>query len=86
MNVSRTVSMMWCFQYAGGSAQFSPVEDGRIYSVEITEDTIQAVDQALEGEDYSQGAPLFHGPPEFRQQQRRMVRQRAETSVFLRRS
>ena len=47
------------FQYAGGSAQFSPVEDGRIYSVEITEDTIQAVDQALEGEDYSQGALFF---------------------------
>ena len=47
------------FQYAGGSAQFSPVADGRIYSVEITDDTIQAVDQALEGEDYSQGALFF---------------------------
>ena len=27
--------------------------------MEITDDTIQAVDQALEGEDYSQGALFF---------------------------
>ena len=47
------------FQYAGGSAQFSPVEDGRIYSVEITNDTIEAVDRALSGEDYSEGALFF---------------------------
>lgn len=47
------------FQYSGGSPQFSPVEDGRIYSVTITDDTIEAVDRALEGEDYSEGALFF---------------------------
>lgn len=49
------------FQYAGGSAQFSPVEDGRIYSVEITEDTIQAVDQAWKGRIIPR-APSFSWP------------------------
>ena len=48
------------FQYAGGSAQFSLVEDGRIYSVEITEDTIQAVDRPWKGGSF-QGA-LFSWP------------------------
>ena len=43
----------------GGSVQFSPTADGRIYSVEITEDTYEAVDRALEGEDYSDGALFF---------------------------
>ena len=60
------------FQYAGGSAQFSPVADGRIYSVEITEDTIQAVDQAWKGRIIPR-ALSFHGSSEFRQQQRGMV-------------
>ncbi len=43
----------------GGAAQFSPTADGRIYTVEITEDTYEAVDRALKGEDYSQGAIFF---------------------------
>lgn len=47
------------FQYSGGSPQFSPVEDGRIYSVEVTNETIEAVDRALNGEDYSEGALFF---------------------------
>lgn len=47
------------FQRSGQTAQFSPVEDGRIYSVTITEDTIEAVDRALDGEDYSEGALFF---------------------------
>lgn len=47
------------FQYAGGAHQFSPVEDGRIYTVEITNDTIEAVERALNGEDYSEGALFF---------------------------
>lgn len=47
------------YQYAGGACQFSPVGDGRIYSVEITEDTIEAVDRAISGEDYSGGALFF---------------------------
>ncbi len=42
-----------------GSAQFSPTEDGRIDSVEITEDTIEAVGRVLSGEDYTQGALFF---------------------------
>ena len=43
----------------GGTAQFSPTLDGRIYTVEITDDTYQAVDRALAGEDYSEGALFF---------------------------
>lgn len=42
-----------------GYAQFSPTEDGRIYSCAITESTIEAVDRALQGEDNSQGALFF---------------------------
>ena len=40
-------------------AQFQPTVDGRINSVTITEETIEAVDRALSGEDYSQGALCF---------------------------
>jgi len=47
------------FQYAGGAPQFSPVGDGRIYSVEITNSTVEAVERALSGEDYSEGALFF---------------------------
>lgn len=43
----------------GGTAQFSPTEDGRIYTVEVSEDTYEAVDRALKGEDYSEGALFF---------------------------
>ena len=46
-------------QTAGGSPQFSPTDDGRIYTVSIPDDTIEAVDRALAGEDYSQGALFF---------------------------
>lgn len=44
---------------SGGTAQFSPTEDGRIYTVAITDDTYEAVDRALDGEDYSEGALFF---------------------------
>lgn len=47
------------WQEIGGSAQFQPTIDGRIYSVEITQDTIEAVDRAIAGEDYSKGALYF---------------------------
>ena len=47
------------FQYAGGAPQFSPVADGRIYSVTITDSTVEAVERALGGEDYSEGALFF---------------------------
>lgn len=39
--------------------QFSPVENGAIDRVSITEDTVQAVSMALSGTDYSQGALFF---------------------------
>ena len=39
--------------------QFSPITDGRYYSVTIRPTTVEAVDRALNGEDYSQGALFF---------------------------
>ncbi len=39
--------------------QFSPISDGAFFEVEVTEATIEAVDRALAGEDYSQGAMYF---------------------------
>lgn len=47
------------WQRVGNSAQFSPTEDGRIHSCEITNSTIEAVELALQGEDNSQGALFF---------------------------
>lgn len=43
----------------GDVVQFSPTADGRIDSVSVTAETIEAVDRALAGEDYSQGALWF---------------------------
>lgn len=45
--------------YHGNGEQFTPVRDGRFNSVTITQSTIEAVDRALAGEDYSQGAIFF---------------------------
>lgn len=42
-----------------GAAQFSPTEDGRIGTIEISEMTKEAVRQVLEGLDYSEGALFF---------------------------
>lgn len=39
--------------------QFSPIRDGRFYSVKVTSTTVEAVRRALAGEDYSQGALFF---------------------------
>lgn len=47
------------FQQENGVAQFSPVASGRIYRVEVSEETCEAVDRALSGEDISQGALYF---------------------------
>lgn len=47
------------WQYVNGVPQFSPTYDGRIYEVTVTEETREAVKQALEGVDYSQGALFF---------------------------
>lgn len=40
-------------------SQFSPVLDGSINTCEVTQETIDAVNRALTGEDYSQGALYF---------------------------
>ncbi len=47
------------FQQENGVAQFSPVSNGRIYQVKISEETREAVERALQGEDISQGALYF---------------------------
>lgn len=47
------------FQNVKGAVQFSPIADGRYYSVRIAESTKESVDRALAGEDYSQGALYF---------------------------
>ena len=47
------------FEYKNGVPQFSPVYDGRIYEVTASELTREAVKQALEGVDYSEGALFF---------------------------
>lgn len=47
------------FQQSKGVTQFSPVASGRIHTVEVSEETIAAVERALAGEDISQGALYF---------------------------
>ena len=47
------------FQKNGNTYQFSPTKDGRFWSVKVTDETIEAVSRALEGEDYSNGALYF---------------------------
>lgn len=47
------------WQNTGGVPQFSPTYDGRIYRVKVTDDTREAVRQALSGVDYSEGALYF---------------------------
>lgn len=47
------------FEKSGGSAQFAPTVDGRYFTVGVTEETREAVEKALYGEDYSQGALFF---------------------------
>ncbi len=53
-----TVSeVVW--EYDNGVPQFSPTYDGRINEVTVSDLTKEAVKQALEGVDYSQGALFF---------------------------
>lgn len=47
------------FQKEQGVCQFSPVSNGRIWQVKISEETSEAVERALEGEDISDGALYF---------------------------
>ncbi len=47
------------WQSVNGVPQFSPTYDGRIYEVTVTDETKEAVRQAMNGTDYSQGALFF---------------------------
>lgn len=47
------------FQQEKGVAQFSPISNGTFYKVEISEETYEAVNRALLGEDISEGALFF---------------------------
>lgn len=47
------------FQRDGGTYQFSPIKDGRYYSVKVSSDTKKAVNRVLQGEDESKGALYF---------------------------
>lgn len=47
------------FQQENGVAQFSPVANGKIYQVKVSQETCDAVERALQGEDISQGALYF---------------------------
>lgn len=42
-----------------GKVQFSPISDGRYYSVTVTDSSKKAVESAFNGEDYSKGALYF---------------------------
>lgn len=47
------------FQSSGGKTQFAPTRDGRFYSVKISQETVNAVERAIYGEDISGGALYF---------------------------
>lgn len=47
------------YQKVKGTTQFSPVGNGRINHVSVSEETKEAVSRALEGEDISEGALYF---------------------------
>lgn len=47
------------YQKSGGRCQFSPVSNGSINRIKVSEETIAAVERALEGEDISRGALYF---------------------------
>ena len=47
------------YQRQDGTAQFSPVSDGRIDTVTVSQGTIDAVARVMNGEDISQGALFF---------------------------
>ncbi len=47
------------FQREKGISQFSPVSNGSYYRVKVSQETADAVERALMGEDISQGALYF---------------------------
>ena len=54
---STVTELVW--QNVAGSPQFSPTADGRINTVTVSEETREAVNKAIDGEDYSRGALYF---------------------------
>ena len=54
---STVTEVVW--QNVAGSPQFSPTADGRINTVTVSEETREAVNKAIDGEDYSRGALYF---------------------------
>ena len=54
---STVTEVVW--QNVAGSPQFSPTADGRINTVTVSEETREAVNKAIDGEDYSKGALYF---------------------------
>ncbi|MCM1266339.1 MAG: cell wall hydrolase [Bacteroidales bacterium] len=61
VNSERFPDSVWdvVMQREQGVAQFSPTVDGRFQNVRISDDTVEAVERALYGEDLSQGALYF---------------------------
>ena len=47
------------WQRVGGTAQFSPTQDGRMGTLTITDSTIKAVKEAISGKNISEGALFF---------------------------
>ncbi|MBQ3546069.1 MAG: cell wall hydrolase [Lachnospiraceae bacterium] len=47
------------FQNSGRTYQFQPVKNGRIYDMNPSQNTIDCVNRAMSGEDYSEGALFF---------------------------
>lgn len=47
------------FQNNGTTYQFAPIKDGRYWTVKVSDETREAVERVLAGEDYSQGAMYF---------------------------
>ena len=52
-----TVTVVW--ENVAGSPQFSPTADGRIHTVTVSAGTREAVNRAIDGENYSKGALFF---------------------------
>lgn len=50
------------FDHRGGLYQFSPIMDGRFQKVKVSKETKEAVEEALAGEDCSNGAIYFVAP------------------------
>ncbi len=61
VNSAKFPNTVWdvVMQKEQGVAQFSPTVDGRYQSVSVSEDTKEAVERALYGEDISEGALYF---------------------------